>query len=154
MAKQKYKQRVKQERMQISALRREARTHYNAQRFQQALDVYAHVIFLVPQDATSHKGKADAFYALERYEEACMSYEQSILLEKSYTLAHKGLGNALYALKKYKEARLAYEQVLRLDTLKRLRPCINRREYEASPTTPTKNTRQNYMKNRSASINR
>jgi hypothetical protein len=59
MAKQKYKQSVKQERVQISALRRrEARDHYNAQRFQQALHAYANAIFLDPQDATSHKGKA------------------------------------------------------------------------------------------------
>jgi len=115
MAKQKYKQSVKQERMQISALRRrEARDHYNAQRFQQALHAYTNAIFLDPQDATSHKSKADTFSALERYEEACMSYEQSILLDESYALAHEGLGNALYALKKYKESRLAYEQAIKL----------------------------------------
>jgi len=86
----KHKQRVKQVRMQISALRREARDHYNAQRFQQALHFYAKAIFLDPQDATNHKGQADTFYALERYDEACLSYEQSILLDESYALAHEG----------------------------------------------------------------
>jgi len=111
----KHKQRVKQERKQTSALqRREAREHYNAQRFQQALHAYANAILRDPRDATSHKGKADTFYALERYEEACMCYEQSIRLDESHALAHEGLGNALYALKKYKEARLAYEQAIKL----------------------------------------
>jgi len=105
----------KQERKQNSALqRREAREHYNAQRFQQALQAYANAIYLDPRDAPSHKGKADTFYALECYEEACMCYEQSIRLDESYALAHEGLGNALYALKKYKEARLAYEQAIKL----------------------------------------
>src|SRR6266567_2915381 len=103
MAKQKHKRSVMQERMQFAAIRRsEARDHYNARRFQEALLVYANAILLDPHDATSHKGKADTFYALERYKEACVSYEQSILLDKSYALAHEGLGNALYRLKKYK----------------------------------------------------
>ncbi len=66
----KHVQSTRQKRKQNSALRREARDHYNAQRFQQALHAYANAIFLDPQDATSHKGKADTFYELERYEEA------------------------------------------------------------------------------------
>ena len=71
----KLKQRTRHDREQIAALqRREAREFYNEQRFQQALRAYTDAISLDPQDALSHKGKADTLYALGRYEEACICY--------------------------------------------------------------------------------
>ncbi len=93
----------------------EGHTHYDAKRYDEALDAYERAILLDPSFARAYNGKGNALYYFKRYEEALAAFERAILLDPDCAPAYNGKGNALYYFKRYEEALAAYERAILLD---------------------------------------
>ena len=89
--------------------------HYDAERYDEALNAFEQALLLDPNDATAHYGKGLTLYSLQRYDEAIIAFDHAILLNPDFTPAYINKSAALLALQLYDEVILTAEQATRCD---------------------------------------
>jgi tetratricopeptide (TPR) repeat protein len=93
----------------------EAETHYDLERYGEALAALEEAIKLDPGYARAWYNKSLALHVLARYEEALAACEQLIRLEPGNAKAYYQKGYVLNSLNRYEEALQVLEQALCLD---------------------------------------
>jgi tetratricopeptide (TPR) repeat protein len=85
-----------------------------AERGEEALAAYEHVLLLDPTEKRGYCGKGAALSLLQRYDEALAAYDEALLLDHNYLSALVNQGDTLANLKRYDEALASYEKALQL----------------------------------------
>jgi serine/threonine protein kinase len=88
---------------------------YSLGRNSDALAAYNQAIWLDPNLAAAHNGRANVLYRLGRHGGALVAYNQAIWLDPNLAAAHNGRANVLYRLGRYEEALAASKRAHRID---------------------------------------
>lgn len=105
----------KSSRLRAQAMVEIARTHFNNDRFEKAMEYAEQAIAADPTLLRAHIAKAHALKMLGRAAEALVECDKVIALDPEYPLAHSTRGSALQSLGRMTEAQAAYERALALD---------------------------------------
>jgi len=89
--------------------------HYNAGKYQEAVDQFSTLIGIDPSRAIAFRYRGRAYVKLGEYDDAIADFSQAILLDASYDYGYHLRGEAYYRLKKYQRAIEDFDQAIRLD---------------------------------------
>ncbi len=89
--------------------------HYDAKRYEEALEAYKHVLQIDPNCLSALIYKSWTLYYLKRYEEALKVSEYTLQIDPENSTVWNDKGNALHNLKRHHEAIVAYEQALQFN---------------------------------------
>lgn len=95
-------------------------TYYEAQSYEDALEIFEYAIYLDENYTLAHSGKANTLYSLKLYEEALDSFDRSIQLDPNNALNWHRKGIILRLFEHIEEAKQAQAMATQLDIFYKL----------------------------------
>ncbi len=95
----------------------EGNTHYDAERYKEAIAAYDHAIALDPNYAAAYNNRGKAYLELKEYRLAIADYDRAIQIDPNYVKAYFNRGNAYSDLKWYQQAIADYTRAIALDPM-------------------------------------
>jgi tetratricopeptide (TPR) repeat protein len=92
-----------------------ARTAFQSERYNDALDAFSRAMALAPSDALPVAGQGETYWRMQRYADALAAFNRAIELDPAFSWAIASRGQVYWALGRPAEALAAFNQAIELD---------------------------------------